>query len=228
VVIDAYVSGGAAGGGITFVDSTSDAVINGSNTTLTLTGLQSGDVVYFMSASDQDDGSRLSESGGWSGWSDVTELHLNSPTLLLRSKVTSSTSESVTLTVTDSATTAYRHAAGLFAFRGVGNTDPILLEGDRAAGSIGSPGVLGGYMLADTVRVIWCGVDDDEGVTATPPSGYTEIVDQNSIPAGSGSNGATLFVAYKDVNGNTTEPNELITFSKTDAYYSGSWQFRPD
>lgn len=227
VIVDAYETSGNPGGNITFVGAVSDVVTSVTSTTLTLNGLQSGDVVYFMAASDSNDGTYLTESGGWSGWSSQTALEINSPDIFRRSKVTSGTSESLTLQVTIG-TAAYVMAVALFAFRGVDNTDPILLGGTLTTSSGSTINLAADYMLADTVRIAWAGLDDDEGETTTPPTGYTEIVDQNSVPGGTSLSGATLAVAYKNVTGNTTEAVGTFTFTSSDACSSSSWQLRPN
>lgn len=227
VIVDAYETSGNPGGNITFVGAVSDVVTSVTSTTLTLNGLQSGDVVYFMAASDSNDGTYLTESGGWSGWSSQTALEINSPDIFRRSKVTSGTSESLTLQVTIG-TAGYVMAVALFAFRGVDNTDPILLGGTLTTSSGSTINLAADYMLADTVRIAWAGLDDDEGETTTPPTGYTEIVDQNSVPGGTSISGATLAVAYKNVTGNTTEAVGTFTFTSSDACSSSSWQLRPN
>jgi len=230
VLVEAYGTSGNPGGNITFVGAVSDFVINGANTTLTLTGLQSGDVVYWMAASDNNSGSFLSESSGWSGWSSQDRPGSSSlPYVLRRYKVASGTSESVTLTVTTT-TASYVTAAALFAFRGVDNSDPILTTGETTSNSSSvNATVAADFILADTVRVVWAGLDDDQGESSTPPTGYTEIVDQSATPGGTGTgNSATLAVAYKDVTGNTTEAADTFVFTSSDGTSSGSWQLKPD
>lgn len=231
VAVDAYETSGNPGGNITFVGAVSDVVTYGTDTTLTLNGLQSGDVVYWMAASDSNaanSGSYITESGGWSGWSSPISLETSLPYIIRRSKVTSGTSESLTLQSANSLA-SYDLAVALFAFRGVDNTDPILLNGTLTTSSASTIDLAADYMLADTVRIAWAGLDDDEGVTTTPPTGYTEIVDQNTNPGGTGTaNGATLAVAYKNVTGNTTEAVGTFTFTSSDSCSSGSWQLRPN
>ena len=231
VVIDAYVSGGAAGGGITYVNSVSDEIIYASPTTLTLTGLQSGDVVFWFAAS-AGNNNAFTESGSWSGWSNQLNPYILStlyqPYMYYRWKVATGTSESVTLQVTSNNSNNQELASALFAFRGVDNTDPILVNDTPSFSSFTST-VRSDEMLADTVRLIIGGLDDDGDVTTTPPSGYTEIVDINCDPSGgNNSGGATLTVAYKDVNGNTTEPDVSFTFSRSDDRYGHGIQLRPD
>jgi hypothetical protein len=232
VVIDAYVSGGAAGGGITYVNSVSDEIIYASPTTLTLTGLQSGDVVFWFAAS-AGNNNAFTESGSWSGWSNQLNPYIIStfyqPYMYYRWKVATGTSESVTLQVTSNTNNNQELASALVAFRGVDNTDPILVNPVPSFSSGTGCPVPTDDMLADTVRLIIGGLDDDGGATSTPPSGYTEVVDINSDPAGGGgSGGATLTVAYKDVNGNTTEPTVNFTFSLGDGNYGNGIQLRPD
>jgi hypothetical protein len=234
VVIDAYVSGGAAGGGITYVNAVSDEIIYTSTTTLTLTGLQSGDVVFWFAASAGNNNS-FTESGSWSGWSSQLNPYILStlyqPYMYYRWKVATGTSESVTLQVTSNSNNDQELASALVAFRGVDNSDPILLDPTPNISSIGGTDcfVPSEDMLADTVRLIIGGLDDDGGATSTPPSGYTEVVDINSDPSGgSNSGGATLTVAYKDVNGNTTEPVVNFTFTSGDSHYGNGIQLRPD
>lgn len=229
VTVDAYETSGSPGGGITYVNAVSGRVAANGSGTLTLTGLQSGDVIHWMSASDSNIGSQLSEANSWSGWS-ARELISSSasPAVLLRTKIASSTSETVDVDVTStSSPQAIAHA--LFAFRGVDNTDPILVNGLIRSYFSATASVYSDFMLTDTVRIIWGGLDDDQGESSTPPSGYTEIVDQNSYPSGTSSlNGATLTVAYKAVTGGTTESSVDFTFTTSDSSYTGSWQYMPD
>jgi hypothetical protein len=233
VIVDAYVSGGAAGGGITYVNAVSDEIIFASATTLTLTGLQSGDVVFWFATSANNNNS-FTESGGWSGWSSQLNPFISSfyqPYAYYRWKVATGTSESVTLQVTSNGNNNQELASALVAFRGVDNSDPILLDPTPNYSVIGGSTcpVPSEYILADTVRLIVGGLDNDGGVTTTPPSGYTEVVDINSDPSGgAGSGGATLTVAYKDVNGNTTEPAVAFTFSLGDNHYGNGFHLRPD
>lgn len=206
VVVRAFGSGGAAGGGITLVTSTSGST--NSAITLTLSGLQSGDVVFFGYASD---------SGTIDGASYGYTLAYSSPSVSpshrLYYKVTTSTSESISL---PAATGAQRAAVGMFAFRGVNNTDPVLSLGQTSSTLGATVSIPDHYILDDSVELVIGGLDDDTNVTATQPTGYTEIIDQNV--ATSGTSGAHLSVSYKNVNGNTTETGRQIVFSSSDSH----------
>ncbi len=215
VQINNYSSGGTAGGGITLV--TSDSGSTAGNITLTLSGLQSGDLVFFSYAADsrsQTTPAGYTEIGANSGFSPVHKLYY---------KVTTSTAESLSFS---SASGTQRMAVGMFAFRGVDNTNPVLAKGLDISSSGTTANIPDHFILADTVELVIGALDDDSGVTATQPTGYTVIIDQNV--ASSGSSAAYLNISYKNVNGNTTETGRQIVFSKSDSYKGYSLSLMPD
>lgn len=215
-VVNAFSSGGAAGGGITLVTSASGTT--DSALTLTLSGLQTGDVVFLSYASD-------SANATVSGYTQVDIGYSSSaPYHKLWYKIATSTSESISF---PAATGASRGAVGMFAFRGVDNTSPILTKGANTDSSGTTINIVDHYILTDSVELVVGALDDDSGVTATPPTGYTEIIDQNVAP--SGSSAAHLSISYKDVNGNTTETGRQIAFSGgNDAFIGYSLTLNPD
>lgn len=217
VVVTAYSTSGVAGGGITLV--TSDSGSNdGSAVTLTLNSLQSGDVVFFSYASDNANVSA-------SGYTQVDIGYLdNSPKHRLYYKITTSTSESLSFS---SEAGINRSAVGMFAFRGVDNTSPILNKGANADASGSTINIPDHFILSDSVELVIGGLDDDSGVTATQPTGYTEIIDQNVASSGSGA--AHLSVSYKNVLGNTTETGRQVVFNGgIDAFIGYSLTLYPD
>lgn len=215
VEINNYTSGGTAGGGITLV--TSDSGSTAGNTTLTLNGLQSGDLVFFSYASD----SRLQSTPA--GYTQIGPARGFSPRHRLYYKVTTSTSESLSFSIAGSTN---RMAVGMFAFRGVDNTNPVLSEGALTLSNGTTANIPDHFILADTVELAIGGLDDDSNVTATQPTGYTVIIDQNV--ASSGSSAAYLNISYKNVNGNTTETGRQIVFSNTDGHMGYSLTLMPD
>lgn len=216
VVVNAFSSGGAAGGGITLVTSASGTT--DSALTLTLNGLQTGDVVFLSYASD-------SANTTVSGYTQVAIGYTSSaPYHKLWYKIATSTSESISF---PAATAANRGAFGMFAFRGVDNTSPILTKGANTDSSGTTINIVDHYILSDSVELVVGALDDDSGVTATPPTGYTEIIDQNV--AASGGSAAHLSISYKDVNGNTTETGRQIVFTGgNDAFIGYSLTLNPD
>lgn len=228
VTVNAYNSGGTAGGGITMVASTSGTTDARANDplTLTLSSLQSGDVVFFTYASDSW-GNTFFESddttASLAGYTQVDTSYSNStPHNTLYYKVVTSTSESLEFIVK---TSANRSAIGLFAFRGVDNTDPILDMGGTNTGNSAIHNISSHFILDDSVEVVVAGLDDDFA-TSTPPTGYTEIIDQNVWE--SGSFNATIHVSRKNVNGNTTESSRAVVFTSTDSTVGYSFTLRPD
>ena len=233
VSVQAYSSGGTAGGGITMVASTSgttDSAVN-DPLTLTLSSLQSGDVVFFTYASDSfGSASTFKESDNstesLAGYTQVdTSYSASGPANTLFYKAVTSTSESLEFIGKTSST---RSAIGLFAFRGVDNTDPIIEVETVATSTSTTVSVPDHFILADSVEVVVAGLDDDGGETSTPPTGYTEIIDQNVQTTSSASNSALIHVSSKDVNGNTTESSRAVSFSSSDGNFGYSFTLRPD
>lgn len=227
VSVTAYSSGGTAGGGITLVTSTSgttDSAIN-DPLTLSLSGLQSGDVVFFVYSADSFNSTFVEGDGVTETLAGYTRVALaytsSSPANRLYYKVVTSTSESLEF---NGQTTSFRCAVGLFAFRGVDNTDPILDLGDDAS----STAIPDHFILDDAVEIVVAALDDDGGQTSTPPTGYTEIIDQNVQTTNASASCATIHVSSKDVNGNTTESSRSVTFTSSDSTRGYSFTLRPD
>lgn len=229
VTVNAYDSGGSAGGGITMVRSTSgstDARV-GDPLILTLSNLQSGDVVFFTYASYNWNGTFVESDGSTeslAGYTQVDTSYTGSkPENKLFYKAVTSTSESLEFIA--QSTGGQRCAIGLFAFRGVDNTDPILDMGSVRLGTSKNSNISDHFILDDSVEVVIAGLDRDNA-TSTPPTGYTEIIDQNEV--GGGSFSATIHVSRKNVNGNTTESSRRVVFSLANDSMGYSFTLRPD
>lgn len=232
VTVNAYSSGGTAGGGITMVASTSgttDDTIN-DPLTLTLSSLQSGDVVFFTYASDAWNGTFLEGDNSTESLAGYTQVDTSytghSPRNKLFYKAVTSTSESLEFV---GQTVTNQSAIGLFAFRGVDNTDPVLHVGGVGTGGGSVRSIPNHYITTDTVEVVVAGMDDKAAVTSTPPTGYTEIIDRNTTTTpGSFQVDATIHVSRKNVNGNTTESSRSVAFSESDGNVGYSFTLRPD
>ena len=84
------------------------------------------------------------------------------------------------------------------------------------------------FILDDSVEVVVAGLDDNGGVTSTPPTGYTEIIDQNTQTTAAGTNSATIHVSHKDVNGGNIEASRTVTFDASDSLFGYSFTLRPE
>ncbi len=220
-----YSTAGGTGGGITRVAETSGTT-NGNALTLSLTGLQSGDVVFYAYVSDRLN--NLSDTGGLlaTQYTAIQEdVNGASPYMKLMYKVTSSTSESLSFASNSGGNIS---AVGMFAYRGVNNTDPILSESSITTGNSAAVDCPSHYIIANSVEVLMAGWDDDGGTSATPPSGYTEFIEQNALATASTSNGALLHFSDKNVTGNTTEPARTVTCTSNDHHFALSFTLYPD
>lgn len=206
---------GVSGGGSppaapSFVNSTSGQVTNTSGVTITLTGLQANDVVFYTYASDENVSMADEESSGFSGWTEVTTGYsATAPANRVRYKVTSSTSESLTFNPPGASNRSA--AVCMFAFRDVDTSNPVssvAFAVDAIGSVIALPSATIPNFSTDTILVGIAGLDDIT-TWCSPPTGFTEIVDQNTF-------NASLGVAYKTVTANATESGHIFTFGGSD------------
>lgn len=193
-----------------FINATSGQVTTSSGVTLTLSGLQANDVVIYTYASDENPNMSDEESSGFSGWTEVsTGYSGTAPCNRVRYKITGSNQETLTFS---SVTLANRSAAVcMFAFRHVDTSNPVSdvdFSTNTNTTQIALPTQTIPAFSADTILVGIAGLDSDS-TTTSPPSGFTEIVDQNTVQA-------TLGVAYKTVAPSTTESGNTFTFGAVD------------
>lgn len=229
VEVYAYVTG-TSGGGISLVTSTSGATSTTADTTFSLTGIQSGDVVVLVGASDSGSASDLDNRASLTanGWTRETLQSYGSstPYLPVYYKVATGTSESVTITFVTS--NAERFAVSMSAWRGVDNTQPFLDFSGLATTSSGTTVTIPSfYIYSEGVAFLIAGLDDDDSSVTTGPTGYTELVDQG---AGGpiGGNSATLGIFYKNVVGNTTEAQAQVVFGLSDSHEGWTYILNPD
>jgi len=227
VLVYAYVVG-TSGGGISLVTSTSGATSTTADTTFSLTGIQSGDVVFLVGCSDSASSSDMNFHGSLStnGWTQETiQLYgSSSPYINVWYKVATGTSESVTFTL--DANAGERLAISMSAWRGVDNTEPVLLFSGLATTSSGTTVTIPAfYNYSEGVALLIAGLDDDASSVTTGPTGYTELVDQN---AGSGGSSATLGIFYKNVVGNTDEAQTQVVFGSSDSHEGWTYILNPD
>ena len=226
VVVYAYTVG-TSGGGISLVTSTSGATSTTANTTFSLTGIQSGDVVFLVgcsdsaSAADMDTHASLT-TNGWTqeniqAWSSST------PFLSVWYKAATGTSESVTFT--PDANAGERLAISMSAWRGVDNTNPVLTVSELGGAYGNTVTIPSFYIYSEGVALLIAGQDDDSTSVTTNPTGYTELVD---IDAGSGNSSATLGMFYKNVVGNTTEASAQVVFGSSDSNEGWTYILNPD
>ena len=193
-----------------FVNATSGQVTNTSGVTITLTGLQANDVVFYTYASDENASMADEESSGFSGWTEVTTGYsATAPANRVRYKVTSSTSESLTFATLNFANRSA--AVCMFAFRDVDTSSPVssvAFAVDAVGTAMTLPSATIPNFSTDTILVGIAGLDD-VAASCSPPSGFTEIVDQTTIQA-------SLAVAYKTVAANATESGHIFNFAASD------------
>jgi len=227
VVVYAYVVG-TSGGGISLVTSTSGATSQTANTTFSLTGIQSGDVVFLVGCSDSASASDMNfhaslEANGWT--QETIQAYTGaSPYISVWYKAATGTSESVTFVLDSSA--GERLAISMSAWRGVDNTTPVLDVSGLATTFSGTTVTIPSfYVVSEGVALLIAGLDDDSTSVTTGPTGYTELVDQS---AGSGSSSATLGMFYKNVVGNTTEAQTQVVFGSSDGHEGWTFLLNPD
>ena len=234
VSVKAYSSGGPAGGGITMVTSTSGTTDRDINNplTLTLSGLQSGDVVFFTYVSDGFNSTFFEGDGSTPSLAGYTQVDTSyagpNPTNTLFYKAVTSTSESLEF---EGQGLSNRSAIGLFAFRGVDNTEPVIDVGAvyvSPTQNTATANIPDHVILDDSVEIVVAGERRMGGATSTPPTGYTEIIDQNVQPTPSPNNAATVHVSSKDVNGGTTESSRVVTFTEMNTTIGYSFTLKPD
>ena len=227
VVVYAYVVG-TSGGGISLVTSTSGATSTTADVTFSLTGIQSGDVVFLVGCSDGGNATSMNSHGSLvaNGWTqENTQSYISSsPYITVWYKVATGTSESVTFTLDTSA--AQRFAISMSAWRGVDNTNPILdFSGLAISGSGRIMTTPSFYIYSEGVALLIAGLDDDDTSVTTDPTGYTELADQSAGAAGSS---ATLGMFYKNVVGNTTEAQAQVMFGSSDSHEGWTYILNPD
>jgi hypothetical protein len=116
----------------------------------------------------------------------------------------------------------------MFAYRGVDNTNPILSESSIATDNSTTVDCPSHYIVANSVEVVMAGWDDDGGTSSTPPTGYTEFIDQNALATASNGKGSLLHFSDKNVTGNTTEPARTVTCTARDSNFALSFTLYPD
>lgn len=227
VVVYAYVVG-TSGGGISLVTSTSGATSQSASTTFSLTGMQSGDVMFLVGCSDSANATSMNTHASLTtnGWTqeNIQSYIASGPNLNVWYKVATGTSESVTFTLDTSA--GQRLAISMSAWRGVDNTEPVLGFSGLATSSSGTTVNLPSwYIFSEGVALLIAGLDDDDTSVTTGPTGYTELVDQS---AGTASSSATLGMFYKNVVGNTTEAAAQVVFGSSDGHEGWTYILNPD
>ncbi len=227
VVVYAYTVG-TSGGGISLVTSTSGATSQTASTTFSLTGIQSGDVVFLVGCSDSASATDMNNHASLTsnGWTQETIQAYTSlsPAISVFRKVASGTSESVTFTQDTSA--GERLAISMSAWRGVDNTTPVLdFSGLQTSSTNTTVTIPSFYIYSPGVAFLIAGLDDDDSSVTTGPTGYTELVDQSAGPAGSS---ATLGIFYKNVVGNTTEASASVVFGSGDSREGWTYILNPD
>lgn len=227
VEVYAYVTG-TSGGGISLVTSTSGATSISADTTFSLTGMQSGDVIFLVGCSDSGSASDMDNRASLitNGWTRENTQSYNSstPNLFVWYKVATGTSESVTIALNGS--NAERFAVSMSAWRGVDNTQPVLDFSGVATTSGGTTITIPAfYIYSEGVALLIAGLDDDDSSVTTGPTGYTELADQS---AGTGGSSATLGMFYKNVVGNTNEAQAEVTFGLNDSHEGWTYILNPD
>lgn len=227
VVVYAYTVG-TSGGGISLVTSTSGATSTTADVTFSLTGIQSGDVVFLVGCSDNASASSIDSHGSLTsnGWTQETiqAYTQDDPTIAVFRKVASGTSESVTFTLDTAA--AQRIAISMSAWRGVDNTNPVLIfSGLKTSSANATVTIPSFYIYHPGVAFLIAGLDDDDSSVTTGPTGYTELVDQS---AGTAPSSATLGIFYKNVVGNTTEAEASVVFGSNDQREGWTYILNPD
>lgn len=227
VVVRAYTVG-TSGGGISLVTSTSGATSQTASTTFSLTGIQSGDVIFLVGCSDGASASDMNTHASLTtnGWTQETiQAYTNSgPHITVWYKVATGTSESVTFT--QDSRNYERLAISMSAWRGVDNTNPVLdFSGLRTSSASTTVTIPSFYIYSPGVAFLIAGLDDDDTTVSTAPSGYTELVDQS---AGTAPSSATLGIFYKNVVGNTTEAEASVVFGSSDSREGWTYILNPD
>lgn len=203
-VDQATSSGGATSP--TFVASSS-ASSTGTATTLSInmpTGVTEGDLVVIFCASDTTTAPTI-PSGGWTSYLSATDNNIGRNIFYKFMTTTPDTSASITISGTNAS------AALAYAFRNVytpaGFSSPIKFFASAAdasaSGMPDAPAVTTTY--ANELIFILGVVDDDSGVTATAPTGFT-----NGLSVGGGASAGsniTVMAAIKtDAAVGTTDP----------------------
>ena len=227
VIIYAYTVG-TSGGGISLVTSTSGATSQTASTTFSLTGIQSGDVVFLVGCSDSANANDMNIHASLltNGWTQETiQAYTSSlPYISVWYKAATGTSESVTFT--PDADADERLAISMSAWRGVDNTNPVLDVSGLAINSTGATVTIPSfYVVSEGVALLIAGLDDDSTSVTTGPTGYTELVDVNAGAAGSS---ATLGIFYKNVVGNTDEAQTQVVFGSSDSHEGWTYILNPD
>jgi hypothetical protein len=166
-----------------------------SSTTLTLDGLQSGDLVLIFGASDTDN---LNTPG--SGWSEIPGLTTqpdndNDPDSAVFYKFSTGTSITASDLVDDSV-----HV--MMAFRGVDSSDPFDGNATAAESSAinGMPDPPSITTTTDNCTIVVVGMIDAENIdedSVIPPTGYTLNTTRSTTKSNAASDRATVMTAYK-------------------------------
>ena len=188
---------------ITYVGGTSQ-----DNTTndLTLTGLQSGDLVLFFSASGNT--AQSTPNSGWTAVGAGTQPDNDgAPNSSAFYKFSTGTSVTASNLVTSSV-----HV--MIAFRGVNPSDPIgSTSSTSTTGGMPNPGSITVNNNNSTVLIVGLLDDDDIASSVTAPTGYTlaEVEDTTSEDC-------TVMTAYKSLTSTGTEDPGTFGGSGDDSY----------
>lgn len=220
---------GTSGGGISLRSSTTAATHRSLSTTVSLTGLSAGDVVYLHLGSDAGSANAADTQASLAsnGWTLDTDSGYtsSSPQLHVYWKVTSGGTES--LTFSGSGSDATRFAVVMSAWIGVDNTTPTSGFSSAVNASSNSVTVPSWLVPGPGVILYVGGLDDDGSGVSSGPSGYTEVGVGN-VPSNLGNGGATIGVYYRNTSGNETTSAETLTFASSDGVGAFAYQLRAD
>ena len=213
----------------TFVAAASDRMTTITSAhDFTLSGLQSGDVVFLHINSDSNiEDTFIADTPDIASWTYLTspEIPTEGGTASYDSnfgngvwwKVATGTSMTVNLADVPTAETN-NYGVTMIAFRGVDNTDPVSSE--RAYHLSNGNSITGSDFTSpfyETISVAYYTQDDDNGCTITPATGYTEAVAVSANTGTSVSNGSTQSCSYRTVPAQTSLSGRTWTASTTDA-----------
>ena len=219
----------ADSGGIQFVGSTylRKSSVLSSAQTLTLSGIQSGDVVFFSHVSDGTNRSTLeSNTSDLSSWTllipdtfltDAGQIaSTGAPGKSIYYKVATGTSESINFTYIPTGD-PQEYLCVMFAVRGLNTTTPVVAPKMFLNSSLGTTltAAARDNPSYNTYNVVWHFHDDDEDAVLGQPSGYTEIIQQRSNTDTNDT--GTLAISYIATTGNGSLGDRVFTTTQSDA-----------
>jgi hypothetical protein len=221
-----YLNGGFIGVTKTYIQESLPVDVSfvvGNNYNLSLgasfaypSGIQSGDFIIIAQSNDSGDVSVVPSDSSSTSYTSLTQFTGSTPDYLISYKFADGTESGSNVTIQNANS---RGAAVIQVFRGVDSANPFDVPFTSSSNTVGDPDPQAITTATDKCMIVAIGfLDDDDNVTVTAPSGYTNLnYGESDALAGADS---TTMMASKFLETAGTENPPAFTTSGDDSWQS--------